>query len=62
MDMNEAYQNAVDKQANSLLHIDATALRGMPQSGTFVSMIADKPIHGTWDHVVMPDGIHQIVR
>ena len=61
MDMDEAYQSAVDKQANYLLHTDATILRAMPQSGNFVAMIADRLVRGTLDHFIMPDGIHQIV-
>ena len=60
MDMDEAYQSVVDEQANRLLHTDVTVLRDMPQSGNFVAMIADRPVSGTWDHIIMPDGIHQI--
>ena len=59
--MDEAYQNAVDKQADYLLHAEAEALRAMPRAGAFNAVIAGKPIRGTWDHIIMPDGIHQIV-
>ena len=61
MDMDEAYQSAVDEQANYLLHTAVAILRDMPQSGNFVAVIADRPVNGTWDHITMPDGIHQIV-
>lgn len=61
MDMDEAYQSAVDEQAKHLLHTEATVLRAMPQSSNFVAMIADRLVHGTWEHFIMPDGIHQIV-
>ncbi|NVO33114.1 hypothetical protein [Hymenobacter lapidiphilus] len=51
----------VDKQADNLLQAEVAALRAMPRAGTFDAVIAGKPIRGTWDHINMPNGIHQIV-
>ncbi|GAA4360302.1 hypothetical protein GCM10023185_27250 [Hymenobacter saemangeumensis] len=60
MNLDEAYQQAVDEQAQCLLHTEAPALRALPPSGIFEVGVAGRTIRGTWDHLLLPDGIHWI--
>jgi hypothetical protein len=59
--MDEAYQNAVDKQSGYLLHKKAHELRSMPESGTFESVIDGEPVQGVWSHFISDNDAHQIV-
>jgi hypothetical protein len=59
--MDEAYQNAVDKQSDFLLHKKAHELRSMPESGTFNSVIDGETVQGVWSHFISDRDVHQIV-
>jgi len=59
--MDEAYQNAVDRQSDYLLTKKAPELRSMPKSGTFGAVINGELVQGVWSHFIFDNDVHQIV-